>query len=179
MKEIHGYKTFNKDKTNRYGIKFIEKETYQIYEIPKFGNKGIGFHFCKRLEDTLRYFPAMEEEVVIAEVTSLGDVYEYSDEYYGYYDMFSTNKIRIDHFLTRTEIIKKYLKHPERQIEERVIRFLSSFRLSKEEIEMFRLAYVGNEMIQNTISYYQEGKKDVFHDAFQKRLKGKQKNSIM
>ena len=102
MEEIHGYKAFNKDKTNRYGRLFIDGETYQINEMPSFGNKGVGFHFCKRLEDTLRYFPAM-----------------------------------------------------------------------KEEIEMFRFAYGENEKIQNTISYYQEGKKDVFHDAFQKQLKGK------
>ena len=180
MKEIHGYKTFNKDRTNRYGRVFIEGKTYQVNDPPKFGNKGKGFHFCKRLEDTLRYFPAMEEEVAIAEVTSLGDYVEYDDEYYGYYDMYSTNKIKINHFLTREEIIKKYLDRPEHQTEDRVIRFLQGFRLTEKEKEMFRLAYAFSERIEQTISYYQDGDKDAYtREKPKQRLKGKEKKSIM
>ena len=69
--EIKGYKAFNSNMTNRYGRPFDEGKSYTINTAlrVKFGNDGTGFHFCERLEDTLRYFPAMEEEIKIAEVT--------------------------------------------------------------------------------------------------------------
>ena len=67
---IKGYKAFNKDLTNRYGSEFVEGTTYRVEGELKFGNNGNGFHFCKRLEDTLRYFPGMEEEIDIASIGS-------------------------------------------------------------------------------------------------------------
>ena len=162
MKEIQGYKAFNKDRTNRYGRVFLAGRVYQVNAKPKFGNKGIGFHFCRRLEDTLRYFPAMEEEIAIAQVTAIGDIVESSDEYYGYYEMFSTNRIRIERFLTRLEIIQMYLAK-KRLPELRVIRFIQNFKLSPEEIVLFKVDYAENVNIQNVISYYQEGNKDVYN----------------
>ena len=106
---MKGYKAFNKDETNRYGKKYEENTVYKAEGPLQFGNHGNGFHFCKRLEDTLRYFPAMEEEIQIAEVTSLGEQVEYDDDYYGYYDLFAARTIRIDKFLTREEIVDMYL----------------------------------------------------------------------
>lgn len=174
MSETKGFKTFNYNRTNRYGMLFEEGKIYSVSKPPKFGTKGVGFHFCSRLEDTLTYFPAMEEEVSIAKVTALGDLAEKADDNYEYYDLYSTNKIRIDKFLTREEILKMYLMNPERQNEDRVRRFLQGFRLTPREIEMFRWAYGSNERIQKTLAYYQEGKKDVFTEveSYQKRLKG-------
>lgn len=169
MVPTHGYKIFNQDMTNRYGTPFEEGIIYRINLKPIFGINGCGFHFCKRLEDTLRYYPAMEEEVVLAEVTSLGDLAEREDEYYGYYDMYSTNALRVDHVLKREEIIKMYLENPQDMPEDRVIRFLQGFRLTEEEIARFRLAYFENEKIQNVISYYQEGKTDIYEKVYQKR----------
>ena len=63
-----GYKCFNKDMTNRYGVAFLVGGIYSSDKVPKFGNEGHGFHFCKNLEDTFRYFPAMEEEVSVCMV---------------------------------------------------------------------------------------------------------------
>lgn len=161
--EINGYKAFNSDMTNRYGQLFQEGETYHIPQKPKFGNNGIGFHFCKRLEDTLRYFPAMEEKIQIAEVTGLGDIVTYEDEYYGYYDMYCTNMIRIDKILSREEILAMYLDHPSYWVK----RFLQGFRLTEKEIEQFRLLYSDDYDVLNTISYYQEGKLDAYQKTYQ------------
>lgn len=157
--KIEGYKAFNKGLINRYGKEFTEKIVYFQNEEPKFGNNGRGFHFCKRLEDTLRYFPAMEEEIEIAKVTSLGQISEYEDDYYGYYDLYATNIIKIDHVLTRKEILTQVLKLTD---ERRIIRFISGYRLTKEEIEIFRIRFINNKSIQDAISYYQEGDKDVY-----------------
>ena len=168
METLEGFKTFNKNMTNRYGRPFQVGRIYRINLSPKFGNRGVGFHFCKRLEDTLRYFPAMEEEVAIAKVTSLGERVSSDDEYYGYYDMYSTNAIRIDKVLTREEIIKMYLTEPEHKNIQRVCRFLQGFKLTEEEIVLFRLAYGGYKEVEDAISYYQEGKKDTYEKAYQK-----------
>lgn len=176
MGKLQGYKTFNKDMTNRYGRAFVEGAIYRINVKPVFGNRGVGFHFCRRLEDTLRYFPAMEEEVKIAKVTSLGDSVEAEDEYYGYYEMYSTNAIRIDRILSREEIIGMYLKDPKHQPISRVCRFLQGFKLTDIEIEMFRITYMDNEEVQNAISYYQEGLTDTYEKVYQRgALKQKQK----
>ena len=76
---IIGYKCFNKGLTNRYGYKFeVGKEYIRTGEI-KFGNNGNGFHFCKNIEDTFRYFNAMEEEVEICLVIGHGTYEKYED----------------------------------------------------------------------------------------------------
>ena len=93
---IRGYKAFNADLTNRYGIPFEEGKKYSVNGHAVFGNHGNGFHFCERLEDTLRYSDALKEDVIITKVTALGNVIEFSDEYYGYFDLYVTDKIRID-----------------------------------------------------------------------------------
>ena len=156
--EIHGYKAFNKGLTNRYGMEFKEGETYTCDGSLKFGNDGNGFHFCKRLEDTLRYFPAMEEEIDIAKVTALGDLVESEDDYYGYFDMFCTDKIRIDKVLDRKEIIKMFLNTHDA----RVIRFIQGFKLNPIEIEIFEIVYGYDQNIMDAIDYYQRGDKDVY-----------------
>lgn len=157
--ELHGYKAFNKGLTNRYGREFKEGETYSIDGPLKFGNDGNGFHFCERLEDTLRYFPAMEEEIEIASVTALGNLEEYEDNYYGYYDMYCTDKTRIDRVLEREEIITMFLD----KTRSRVIRFVQGFRLNPNELELFTLRYGEDESIMDAVAYYQKGDKEVYN----------------
>ncbi len=88
---IEGYKVFNKGLVNNYGMSFEEKHEYKVdkekQEI-KYGLDGYGFHFVKRLEDGLRYFDSFNEDVDIARVVALGKVKEFSDDYYGYYDLY-------------------------------------------------------------------------------------------
>lgn len=159
---IKGYKAFDKNMRNRYGRLFEEGQTYKVEGALSFGNDGNGFHFCKNLEDTLRYVPATEEEVTIARVASLGEVYEASDEFYGFYNMYSARIIKIEKFLSREEIIIKYLDNSEHS----VLRFLQLFKLSEEEIPLFKIRYVNNTNIQNAISYYQEGDKETYEKYY-------------
>ena len=161
---IQGYKAFHANLVNRYGIKFYEGMTYFIEGVLRFGNDGNGFHFCKRLEDTLRYFPGMEEKIDIARVTAIGDTLESEDDYNGYYDMYCTNEIRIDKVLSREEIVMPYLNLPEY----RVVRFLQGLKLTPEEIELFRLRYSKNDQVLDAISFYQEKKMDTYQKRYEK-----------
>lgn len=161
--EIKGYKAFNHDLTNRYGKKFNEGVTYYINAPIKYGNNGNGYHFCKRLEDTLRYFNP--NDIAIAEVTGLGNIHESFDEYYEYYDLYVTDTIRIDKVLEREEIINRFLHQPEY----RVRRFLENYILNSDEIQLFKYMYKDNEDVLNTIAYYQEKDKKIFEKSLNKR----------
>ena len=70
-----------------------EHKIYTTDEDISYG-KG-GFHFCLRLEDTLRYFDGFERNVVIIEVTGFGNYHEYWDDYYEYYDMYAYEYMEI------------------------------------------------------------------------------------
>jgi len=161
--EIIGYKCFNKKLTNRYGMKFKIGKTYTVTGNIKFGNDGNGFHMCKRLEDTLRFFDAKNDEVTICEVIGKGEIVEYFDEYYGYYDMYSARTIEIIKKLTREEIINIMLNTNE----ERIKRFISLYKLNKEELYLFKTIYKDNDSIISFIKYFQENELD----AFKKRIK--------
>ena len=81
-----GYKCFNEDLTNRYGAEFKVGKTYHVSGNIKFGNDGNGFHMCKNMEDTLRYFDAFNGNVRICLVYGFGKSNKYNDEYNGFYD---------------------------------------------------------------------------------------------
>ena len=86
---IKGYKCFNKNLINRYGIPFEVGKTYKVDGNISFGNNGNGFHMCVNLEDTLRYFDGFNTEIDICEVIGDGNFVLFEDNYYGYYDMYS------------------------------------------------------------------------------------------
>ena len=164
---MKGYKAFNKDMTNRYGMPFEEGKTYTVHGELVFGNDGNGLHFCKRLEDTLRYFPGMEEEIAIAKVTSIGEKLESMDEFYEYFDLYAARSLRIDKILSREEIISNLLYVNPR----RVVRFVSGFRLTEEEKELFRKVYKDTPDVDLAIQYHQERNLDVYSHAYTKVLK--------
>ena len=164
---FNGYKCFDKGLINRYGTKFEVGKLYHTDNEIKFGNDGNGFHVCKRLEDTLRYFDAMNGEVDIAKVKCYGNYQKYEDEYNDYYDMYAFEYMIIDKVLTREEIINYGIHLYEMQVK----RFISGFRLTKEEIIMFKEQFKKNQNILNTIAYYQEGDKEVFNRQYTKKRK--------
>ena len=99
---IEGYKGFSKGLVNAYGMKFEEHRDYKVDTRDKelkYGIYGYGFHFAERLEDCLRYYNGFEEEIDIAKVVALGNVLESYDDYYGYYDLYVTDHIYIEHVL--------------------------------------------------------------------------------
>jgi len=156
--EIIGYKCFNKDMTNRYGKKLEVGKIYSTNNEVKFGNDGHGFHFCKNIEDTFRYFDAMNEEVSICLVRGFGNIDEFEDDHNGYYDMYASENIEIIKELSREEIITIGLNlYPDR-----AKRFVSGIRLSDDEIEMFKEKYKTSTQVLKTIDYYQLGDKDAY-----------------
>lgn len=158
--KIEGYKVFNKELINRYGMKFEEQHEYKV-DISKrnikYGNNGYGFHFVKRIEDGLRYFNGMNQEIDIVKVISLGEVIEFWDEYYGYYDLYVTDHIYIDHILSRQEIISSLVGGSFYRIE----RFIQGYKLTEEEIDKI-LEYYSMDCIYKAIDYYQLDNKDAY-----------------
>lgn len=149
-----GYKSFNADMTNRYGMKFEVGKIYKVDGPIKFGNDGNGFHICKNMEDTFRYFDSTN--IAVCEVNGFGKKKLYEDEYYGFYEMYSFEKIEILKLLKRREILDYMLKtNPER-----VARFIQLFKLYDDEIEMFKKRYNGSEKVLFYIDYY-HNKKEV------------------
>ena len=163
---MKGYKAFFKGLINKNGIQFEEGKTYSIEGNAKYGQQGNGYHFCERLEDTLRYF-CEEEEIEFAEVTALGDLAEYHDHYNGFFNMYSTNKIKIDKILTREEVINMYLSMNGHN-NPRLIIFLSLYSLTKEEIELFKTKFKDEKFVLDTIFYYQEQQKDTSAKKYMK-----------
>ena len=149
---IKGYKAFDKEQKNRHGKRFEEGMTYNVLGPVKFGNKGNGYHFCGRLEDTLRYVDAMNDDIKIAEVIGSGDIVESYDDYYGYYDMYSASSITIVRFLTREEIIEQFMCASVYRVE----RFVQLFRLTEGEIVSFKEKYCNENLILKAIAYHQE-----------------------
>lgn len=156
--EIVGYKCFNKGITNRYQNKLEVGKIYSANGKVSYGNDGHGYHFCKNLEDTLRYFNAMNDDVSICLVKGTGNIIVYEDDYNGYYDMYSSEHIEILKELSRYEIILYGLNLNEF----RVCRFIQGIKLSDDEIELFKEKFNKNGNVQKFIEYYQLKEIDAF-----------------
>lgn len=149
-----GYKAYKKGLVDQFGNTYEEGKIYSLKGDPKFRQSG--FHFCDNLEDTLRYYDAMEEEVDICEVIGFGQIREYDDSYYGY-TIYATDNIKVRRVLTRNEIIDYAVHLHDMQL----YRFLMGFKLTPEEID-YLVSVNSTPKIQEYINYYQLGDKDAF-----------------
>lgn len=154
--EIIAYKAFDEGLVNRYGDKFEIGKIYMINGPVKWGNNGHGFHMCINPENCFRYFDS--ETCELALVRGFGEMQCYDDEYNAYYDMYVCEGMEILRVLNREEIIDMALN----LYNYRIKNFLKTFKLSKEEIEIFKIIYGNEEDILNHIYYYQEDDKDAF-----------------
>ena len=171
ISKIEGYKAFFSNHTNRHGKEFCEGNTYKTNRDISFGNDSFGgYHMCKRLEDTLRYFPPKELDISIACVTGSGKIIEFEDNYYGYYDMYSVEEITIKKFLTRDEVVGYYLIDNNYLFDERICRFIQLFNLNPIEIEMFKDKYYNRDLILKYIKYYYEKDREVFKRKIKSRF---------
>lgn len=93
---MKAYKAFWPDMTCR-GFQYEIGQTYEMDEKPHVCKRG--FHACRYIEDTLRFYLPYEKPI-ICEVELLGDLSYTLDE-----TKIATNKIRIVRKLTRQEII--------------------------------------------------------------------------
>ncbi len=127
-----GYKGFNKDLTNRYGNKFEVGKVYHVDGEIKWGNYGNGFHLCVHIEDCFRYVDPSTS--VMTEVIGFGKLLEYDDEYYGYYDMYVCENLKVVRVIPREEIISMMLNANSYRKD----RFIRDFNLTEEELELFK-----------------------------------------
>ena len=165
MKPTNGYKSFNYNFETFNSIKLEPNKIYTTNEKIKYHHNG--YHFAKRLEDTLRYVNGLEESIIICKIEALGDIEWYEDDYYGYYDLGCTNIIKILNPLTREEIINYALN----LYEQRLIRFIQGYKLTKEELQLIKEKYQNNINIINHIKYYQEKDYKVFERTYKKITK--------
>ena len=159
-----GYKIFNSNGENRYGKKMEKGKSYSVLGNITFGNQGNGFHFCKNLSDVFRYYDTANEDFIVAKVIGSGNIVTYNDEYYGYYDMYACEKIQIVDFLERSEIIEKMLHDNDFAIK----KFIMTFKMTEEEIALFKYKFQRDIEMIKLLEYYQERKIDVFEKIYKK-----------
>ena len=128
---VVGYKAFNKDLANRYGDKFEVGKVYHADGEIKWGNNGNGFHLCTYLEDCFRYVDPNIS--LITEVIGFGKIKKYDDDYYGYYDMYVCENLRVVRVISREEIISMMLN----TYDDRKDRFIRDFNLTLDELKLF------------------------------------------
>ncbi len=150
--EIIAYKAFDEGLVNRYGEKFEIGKIYNVQGKVKWGNNGNGFHMCKNPENCFRYFDSESCELTL--VRGFGEMIHYDDEYNAYYDMYVCQGMEILKVLTHEEIIALALN----LYTYRIKNFLRTFKLTKEEIEIFKEVYKQEKDVLDFISYYQEDK---------------------
>ena len=157
--EVTGYKCFYKDMINNYGKKFSVGKIYVTSNALKQGLNGNGFHMCKNIEDTFRFFDTSKFDINVCKVIGRGNIIEFSDEYNGYYDMYCVEKLEIEKMLSREELINIGLTLNEIRAE----RFVSTLSLKPDEIKLFKERYKKYNNILKAIAYYQENDKDVYY----------------
>lgn len=153
MNLLEGYKSFNKDHINSYGKRFEEDKIYESKD---------GFYFSTNFEDTLRYFDGHNEDISVAKVLSLKSekkIIKLEDEYYGYYDNYITNYLKIIKFLDRNDIYHIICKSINDI--DKINRIIQGLKLTNEEIEW---------ILKNVDKYYYNSiEKSI--NFYQKRLK--------
>lgn len=159
-----GFKAFNENMTNQYGLQFEEGKTYRISNdtILTKGTSGTGFHYTPYLEDTLRYVNGMLEEIKIARVTAGKEIITFDDEYNGYYDISAARELTINHVMTREEILNHMLSQGDFSL----IRFVQGYKLTKEEINEIIKKFHYNPALSLAIDYYQNGNHEAYNEFY-------------
>lgn len=162
---VVGYKAFNSDFSNRYGQVFEANQMYFSNDKTiKFTKTG--FHLCKNLEDTFRYYDGFSD-IKIAKVVGLGKVDKFEDEYYGYYDMYSVERLYILYFLSKEEIFQYLNDIVDKGFWsfERLLRFVSGYKLDEEEKNLI-ISKVDSDIqkkrLIKTLRFYQDGDVNAF-----------------
>ena len=151
MNKIIGYKSLDKNYKDITGNILEENKIYHVDGNIIYGNGGNGYHFAKNLEDTLRYQLNDDDFLTrpnIARVIGFGDIVESFDDYYGYYELYAASNIKILKYLKDDEIIAYALKLNET----RMLRFVSLYKLSSDEIKLFKNKYL---YVYLALLYYQ------------------------
>ena len=153
---IIGYKAFNSNFTNRSGYKFKVGEIYHVDDAIKWGNNGNGFHICTNFEECFRYVDS--NNFILTEVIGFGKILKYDDEYYGYFDMYVCENMRIVRIISRKEIIEM----SKTLWEDRFYNFIRTFNLTDDEAKEIEEVSKGKQKILKDIDYYHYGNKNAY-----------------
>ena len=153
-----GFKAFNSDCTNRYGMKFLENIEYSFDGQLQYGSSNNGFHFCENLEDSFRFFNSFEDDIVIGKIIADDKIVSKDDNFYGYYGLCVTNKIKVLKFMSREEVINYGLS----LVGERLYRFIRGYKLTAGEIKILQDKFKDDYMAITNIEYYQLNDKEAF-----------------
>lgn len=152
IKKVFGYKAFNSDHTNKYGVVFKEGMSYKSYGKVSFGvNSTGGFHMCERLEDTLQFFEGFDKDSIIAEVVGSGMIIPFKENS----KMYSVEKIFIKKFLSRQQMLNAIIDDIDIS-DENVCKFIRGIKMNDDEIDLFKYYYGDSPEILQTISSCQE-----------------------
>ena len=154
---MRGFKCFNSDMTNLYGEQFEIGKKYKVNGPVKVGVRGNGFHICVNIEDTLKYFGALNPDIVVCEVVGNGEILSSWDDYYGF-EKFAVSELEIMRIIPREEIIQMALQFSE----DRALRFVQLFKLTEEEIKLFEEKFNVYLSVLKAIEYYQKNNKSVY-----------------
>lgn len=157
---MFGYKVFYKGLKDSFGNEYTLGKKYKLDGEVKWSQNG--FHFCKRPEDTLRNFDDFNNELEIALIEASGNIVEYDDEYYGYYDMFASSEYKIIRVMSRDEIVRNVLTS--RNIL-RQKRLLERMRLTESQLKHFKGLSIE---LDDVISYYQYHDTEVYQRKYKK-----------
>lgn len=148
---MNGYKVLDKGLINQYGFKYEIGKTYYLNGKLKYRTNG--FHFCKRVEDTFRFISSRDAEIDVVEIEASGNIEEYEDDYYGFYDMYASDIFKIKRIIDREEYIDMIINS---NTYDRVKRLIQLLKLNKSEIIKIRNKY--NNTLDFYIDYYQDEK---------------------
>ncbi len=154
MNKVIGYKAFN-NMQDRFGNSYQLDVTYEVSGPVKFRKNG--FHFCKNIEDVFRYYDGFDDNTIVCLVEGFGELDEYEDEMNEYFDMYSSSKLKILKILSRDEVLQIALSNGVISM----LRFISGYKLTDEEINIILDRY-HETLVEDYISYYQRGNKEVF-----------------
>ena len=141
MVEVPGYKIFNGDMTNWYGLQFEEGRTYHTIRKP-------GFYYCTKLSEVFGVYFG-NPSVQVARVT--GYIEEEREASFRKYSttVRTAVSLRIDKILTREEIMQQVIADGESSIKD----YLRYFPVTTEEEDYFVENYGDNEELMEIIAY--------------------------
>ena len=153
-----GYKTFNKDKTNRYGKEFNEGKHYHVDGdiLAAFGKEGNGFYFCTHIADTFRFFPN-DEDVKVGVINATGEIDSCVDDYNDY-EIFACSDMQLLRFLSREEVLQLIILDGRYSIEKAI----KTYNLTNDEKDIILDNIRGDFQLINEVLWYCYDKKDIY-----------------
>ena len=156
---MKGFMCFYEDMTD------LQNDSYEIGRKYNEEDKGKKFTIYKNLEDSLRNYHAEINDVIICIVEGLEGGRKIEDTVYEFIERYEFDSIKILKRVPREFVIEYGLNLYDFRLE----RFLSSYKLTDEEKDKFRLKFGKDPNSKSTIDYYINGKKDAYKEEIKNK----------